>query len=340
MGNNHTDGEGSKPSTYKEKSITKNSIYYSAYQALNVIFPFLTGMYVARILLPDAVGNVAYANNIAQYFVTFAFLGIPTYGMREIAKVRNDKEKLSKLYSELLVINFISTCIFSLIYLVLVLSVASFRQQLVLYVVAGGAIALNALNNSWLFEGLEEFRFISIRNIVFKALCFAALVLFVKSPSDYIIYASINVFGTAGNYIINVIYAPRFAKFSIHGLNLKRHMKSILILVFVNLAIELYSLVDVTMLGIFAEKRNVAYYSYAMRINKIFVSIINSFTIVVVPRMAFYYKENRKKDFNSLLSKTLETLLALGIPMVAGLQIVSTDAINILYGAAFLRQMY
>lgn len=329
-------GEGeSKPLSHKEKSITKNSIYYSVYQALNVIFPFLTGMYVARILLPDAVGNVAYANNIAQYFVTFAFLGIPTYGMREIAKVRNDHEKLSKLYSELLVINFISTVIFSLIYLVLVLSVTSFRKQLVLYLVAGGAIALNALNNSWLFEGLEEFRFISIRNIIFKALCFVALILFVKGPSDYIIYASINVFGTAGNYVINMIYAPRFAKFSIHGLNLKRHMKSILILVFVNLAIQIYSLVDVTMLGIFAKKKNVAYYSYAMRINQIFVSIINSFTIVVVPRMAFYYKEKRKKDFDSLISKTLETLLALGIPLVAGLQIVSTDAINILYGSAF-----
>lgn len=89
------------------------------------------------------------------------------------------------------------------------------------------------------------------------------------------------------------------------------------------------------MLGIFAKKKNVAYYSYAMRINQIFVNIINSFTIVVVPRMAFYYKEKRKKIFDSLISKTLETLLALGIPLVAGLQIVSTDAINILYGSAF-----
>jgi O-antigen/teichoic acid export membrane protein len=87
-------------SNSKQKSITKNSIYYSIYQVLNVIFPFFTGMYVARILLPDAVGKVAYAQNIAQYFVILAFLGLPTYGMREIAKVRNNESERSKVYSQ------------------------------------------------------------------------------------------------------------------------------------------------------------------------------------------------------------------------------------------------
>jgi O-antigen/teichoic acid export membrane protein len=322
-------------SNSKQKSITKNSIYYSIYQVLNVIFPFFTGMYVARILLPDAVGKVAYAQNIAQYFVILAFLGLPTYGMREIAKVRNNESERSKVYSELLVINFISTCIFSLIYLILILSVASFRNELSLYLVTGGAIALNALNNSWLYEGLEEFRFISIRNIIFKFICFGLLILLVRSPDDYIIYASITAIGTAGNYIINMAYAPKFVTFQLKGLNLRRHIKSIMLLVVVNLAVELYSLVDVTMLGAMSTDRNVAYYSYASKINKIFIQMINAFTIVIVPRIAFYYKENKKEEFNQLLSKTLETLFVLGIPLVVGLQFCSTDAITLLYGEAF-----
>lgn len=320
----------------KEKSITKNSIYYAAYQALNVLFPFLTGMYVARVLLPNAVGMVAYAQNIAQYFVILAFLGIPTYGVREIAKVRNDPVARSKVYSELLVINFISTCIFSAAYIVLILSVPDFRGNLPLYLVTGGSIALNALNNSWLYEGLEEFRFISLRNIVFKALCFIALVIFVRSQDNYIRYALITVLGTAGNYVINVAYAPKFVKFSIHGLNLKRHMQSILLLVVVNLAIELYTLVDVTMLGAMATNKNVAYYSYASRINKIFIQVINSFTIVIVPRIAFYFKEKRQDEFNILLSKTLETIFVIAIPLIAGVQICASDAIKLIYSSAFL----
>lgn len=319
----------------KPKSITKNSIYYIIYQVLNVLFPFLTGMYVARILLPDAVGTVAYAQNIAQYFVILAFLGIPTYGVREIAKVRDDREARSKVYSELLVINFISTCIFSAIYLVLILSVPSFRNNLLLYLVTGGAIALNALNNSWLYEALEEFRYISLRNIVFKILCFASLIILVRKPGDYIIYASITVVGTAGNYILNIAHAPKFVNFRLKQLNLQRHMKSILLLVVVNLAIELYSLVDVTMLGAMSTSKNVAYYSYASKINKIFIQVINAFTVVIVPRIAFYYKEGRKEDFNRLLSKTLETIFVLGIPLVVGIQICAADAINLIYSTAF-----
>lgn len=330
MANNSTSGQ------YKEKSITKNSIYYAIYQALNVIFPFLTGMYVARILLPDAVGTVAYAQNIAQYFVILAFLGIPTYGVREIAKVRNDQEERSKVYSELLVINFISTCIFSAVYLVLILSVASFRDNLPLYLVAGSAIALNALNNSWLYEGMEEFRFISIRNIVFKAMCFLLLVLLVRGPENYIRYAMITVLGTAGNCVINMAYAPKFVRFRLKDLNLKRHMASIMLLVVVNLAIELYSLVDVAMLGAMSTSKNVAYYSYASRINKIFIQVINAFTIAIVPRIAFYYKEGQQEDFNRLLSKTLETIFVLGIPLVVGIQICASDAITLIYSSAFL----
>lgn len=328
--------EVNEKAQYKEKSITKNSIYYAIYQALNVIFPFLTGMYVARILLPDAVGTVAYAQNIAQYFVIFAFLGIPTYGVREIAKVRNDREERSKVYSELLVINFISTCIFSAVYLIVILSVTSFRENLPLYLVTGSAIALNALNNSWLYEGMEEFRYISIRNIVFKAMCFLLLVLLVRGPENYIWYAAITVLGTAGNYVLNMAYAPKFVRFGIKNLNLKRHMTSIMLLVVVNLAIELYSLVDVTMLGAMSTSKNVAYYSYASRINKIFIQVINAFTIVIVPRIAFYYKENRQEDFNRLLSKTLETIFVLGIPLVVGIQICASDAIELIYSSAFL----
>lgn len=320
----------------KEKSIAKNSIYYSIYNVLNVIFPFLTGMYVARILLPDAVGTVAYAQNIAQYFVILAFLGIPTYGEREIAKVRYDNNERSKVYSELLVINFISTCIFSLIYLILIFTVSSFRSNLPLYLVTGGSIILNALNNEWLYDGLEEFKFISIRNIIFKAICFILLILLVREPNDYIRYAMITVFGTAGNYVLNVAYAPRFVKFTTHNLNLKRHMKSILLLVVVNLAIELYSLVDVTMLGAMTSSKHVAYYSYASKINKIFIQVVNSFTVVIVPRLAYYYKEGNNVDFNRILSKTLETILIIAIPLIAGIQICATDAIRLLYSDAFL----
>ena len=134
-----------------KKSIAKNSIYYLIYNVLNILFPFITGIYVARVLLPDSVGQVAYAQNIVQYFVILSYLGIPTYGLREVAKVKDDQFGRSKLFSELFIINAVSTTFFLTIYLILIFAVPTFQSQLPLYLIVGLLIAFNLLNISWLY---------------------------------------------------------------------------------------------------------------------------------------------------------------------------------------------
>lgn len=322
------------------KSLSKNSIFYLIYTVLNVLFPFITGIYVARVLLPDAIGEVAYAQNIAQYFVVFSFLGLPTYGLREIAKVRNDKEQLSKLYSELITINTISTTFFLAVYLVLIFCIPRFYGNLSLYLIVGISIALNFLNNSWLYEGLEEFSYISIRNIIFKALSLACLLVFVREQDDYLIYAFITVIGTAGNYILNVIHARKYIRFSLKGIELKKHLKPVLYLVAVNLAIEIYTMVDTTMLGIFSNNENVAYYSYGSKIYKILLQILNTFTIVVVPRLSALYKDGKIEEYNAVLTKTLKVILILSIPMIVGIQFVAQFLICKIYGDLYIHSSY
>ena len=324
----------------KEKSLSLNSVFYLLYNALNVIFPFITGIYVAHILLPDAIGQVEAARNLAQYFVILSFLGIPTYGLREIAKARTDKDELNQLYSELIVINGISTLFFSLLYFILIASVPVYREEFFLYAITGIAIVLNLLNNSWLYEGLEEFKFTSVRNFIFKIVSFALLLLLVREKEDFFWYAAITVIGTAGNYLLNVIHSRKFVKFTFKGLNLKRHMKSIFFLVVVNLAIEIYTLVDVTMLGILSEDKNVAFYSYGQKIYRILLQVLNTFTMVLVPRISFYYKEQKFDEFNRLLTKTLKVILLLAVPVVVGIWFVSDYVICAIYGEAYISSAY
>ena len=162
----------------KAKSLSKGGLYFLIYNVLNMAFPFLTGIYVARKLLPTNIGEVAAAQNLSTYFCILAFLGIPTYGLREIAKTRDNREERNKLFSELYTINLISTVIFTTVYFVLIGIVPIYRQNFVLYSIVGVSIALNAFNISWLYEGLEEFQFISVRNIVFKAVSFVCLILY------------------------------------------------------------------------------------------------------------------------------------------------------------------
>lgn len=317
------------------KSLTKNSIFYLIYNVLNVIFPFVTGIYVAHVLLPDNIGQVETARNLAQYFIILSFLGIPTYGLREISKVRNDKEKLSILYSELFCINGISTLIFLSVYILLIFLVPIYRERLVLFLIAGIGIFLNFFNNSWLYEGLEKFSYIAIRNIIFKAASFILLLIFVKSENDYINYAIITVVGTAGNYLINMIGVHRYVTFSFREINLLRHMKSIMYLVVVNLAIEIYSLIDVTMLGFMCNDENVTFYAYGQKIYKVLLHIINTFTVVLVPRIAFYFKENKIDEFNRLLTKTLTIILLIAIPAIIGIWFTADYLLTAVYGADY-----
>lgn len=323
-----------------QKSLTKNSIFYLAYEVLNVLFPFLTGMYVARVLLPESIGQVAYAKNIAQYFVIFSFLGLPTYGMREVAKARKDQDELNRLYTELMIINAISTSFFLAAYVILIFYVPGFRENISLFLVVGLSIVLNFLNNSWLYTGLEEFPYISFRNFIFKVLAFVLLVLLVRDQNDYMEYAAITVIGTAGNYIMNMAHAPKFVSLNFHGLNLKRHMRPILLLVVVNLAIEIYTLVDTTMLGIFCNDENVAFYTYGSRINKILLQVVNSFTMVLVPRISSYYKEGRMNEFNSLLTKVFKLIFLLALPMIIGIQFTGNFLVTAIYGDVYIDSAY
>ncbi|MBQ3669282.1 MAG: oligosaccharide flippase family protein, partial [Clostridia bacterium] len=195
--------------TGKSKSLARGSAYYLIYNVLNIAFPFLTGIYVAGKLLPANIGAVAAAQNLAQYFIILAFLGIPTYGLREIARAGKDREERILVFTELIIINLVTTCEFQCCYVMLVFSVAAYRAESELYLTVGISVALNALNISWLYEGMEEFRFISLRNLAFKALAFILLVLLVKEPGVYLLYALVTVIGTAGNCLINVLGAHK-----------------------------------------------------------------------------------------------------------------------------------
>lgn len=320
----------------KSKSLSKNGIYYLIYNVLNIAFPFLTGIYVARILLPVNIGEVTAAQNVSTYFFILAFLGIPTYGLREIAKVRNDEAERSKIFSELYTINLISTIFFYTVYLAVIFIVPQYRENLPLFLIVGSSIALNAFNISWLYEAMEEFRFISIRNLVFKIFSFACLVIFVRKPEDYMKYAVITVVGTVGNYAVNMFYMPRFARLSFRDLNLKRHMKPILYLVAVNLAIELYSLVDVTMMNFLSSKESIAYYKYGLSIQKMLLQIVNTFTMVLVPRISFYFKEKKIREFNLLVSKGMKLIIIFALPAIVGILFTSDFLICQMYGDQYI----
>ena len=319
----------------KKASLTKNSIFYLIYNVLNIIFPFVSAIYVARILSQNAIGNVSYALNIATYFVILAFVGIPTYGMREVAKVKDDQNKLNKIFTELVIINACSTIISLIAYSVLIFAVPAFRSNYQLFLIGGVSILLNLFNVIWLFDGLENFKVSSIFNLITKVGCFLILVLLVRNENGLLWYALATALAVSGNYLTTCFRARKFVKFDFKGLQFKRHFKPIFFLMMVNLAIEIYSLVDVTMLGMLCEKETVAIYKYAIQIQKTLLQVVNTFTMILIPRITTLFKEKKFDEFNTLISKTLGIIIVLSLPMIVGIYFTSDALMVLLYGESY-----
>ena len=321
-------------------SLVKSSIFYLIYNIFNAVFPFITALYVTRILSSEVIGDVQYALNIATYFALFAFVGIPTYGMREIAKNKENPEELHRLFTELFLINTVTTTISVAAFVGLVFLVPSFNtaDHLLIYLVVGIEIVLNYFNISWLFEGLERFGIIAVVNVVSKIVSLVFLILFVKSDGDNVVYALMSVIGISGYYAMLFCLFPKYTRFCFKGLHFKKHFKPILLLVVVNLAIEIYSLVDVTMIGAIMKdsKSYVAYYKYAHQIQKTLLMVINTITLVLVPRLTKLYKDQQIDEYNDLLNKTLTIVVLLSIPMVIGVMFVSDNIVVWLYGDEYI----
>lgn len=317
-----------------KKSLAKNSIYNIIYTVANILFPFVTSIYVSRILLPVGVGKVASAQNIASYFVTISALGLPSYGVREFAKVREDERKKNKLFTELLLLNIVSTTLAVVGFFVLVFVNGGFHGEWALYGACGLAVFFNYLNIDWMYKGLEEYGYITGRSLIIKGLSLLALFLFVKTQQDYVIYALISSLATGGNYIYNVIHAKRFVKVEISGIELKRHLKPVLLIACIIFLSSIYNKIDVTMLNMMATDESVGYYSYAQKTVNMVLTMANAVTAALLPRLSYYY-ENDKEGFYRLLDKGFQILCFMTLPLAVGMTMVASQTVEFLYGEAF-----
>lgn len=314
----------------KKTSVAINGLFAAGYRVLNILFPLVTSVYVARVLLPSGTGRVAYAQNVVTYFTLLASLGLPTYGTREIARNLGSEEKYNKTFFELFSINTISTTICVIAYYVLCFTLPGFREDLLLYLVAGSAIVLNYFNIDWLYQGREEYKFIAIRGLLIKALSVVLLFFVVKKPSDYVTYAGIYCLVLGGNNFVNCLGLRRRIHFTKSRLEIKRHLKPIIILFATTIAIELYTMLDTTMLGIMCSDQVVGYYSYAMKTTKIIITVLTAATTVLLPRLSSFYHESREK-YNDLANKGIEFLFSVSIPIALYIYFNAYDIVVFLY---------
>lgn len=317
------------------KSLKVNASLNVIYQLFNMVFPLITSIYVARVLLPEGAGRVGYAQNIASYFVSFAALGIPAHGTRVIAVVRDDRKKLNQTYSELIAINTVSTFVFLAVYIAMILSVPSFSQQLPLYLCTGLLIAFNFLNIDWFYQGREDYVYIVCRNLLVKLLSLLSIILFVRTKNDYVIYALISSVAAGGNYIMNILRARKYVSLQLKELNIRQHLEPVFMVAITIFLSTIYSKVDATMLGIMSGNEAVGYYTYAHKIVNIAVALCTAICSTFLPRLSYYYQHDID-EFKALLNKGVQILSLFVFPIMAGILVLAPTVVGLLFGEAFM----
>ncbi len=315
------------------KSMVKNSAYNVIYTLANVVFSLISSIYVSRILQPDGIGQYSYALTFATYFVSLASLGIQVYGVREIAGVRGNAEEKDRVFSELFLINLLTSCTALLLYLLVIYQTTVCRENMGLYLRFGVLIAANILNIDWLYKGEESYGYIAVRSVAVKACSVVLLMLWVHGAGDVRRYADITVLAACGNYVCNVLHARHIVRFTWRGLQLVRHMKPNIILAVSFFFGNIYNKIDITMLGLLSTDYAVGIYTNAHNIVNIVISCCTAATATFLPRFSSIRTDRRETA--DTVEKGLEVLIFVGVPLTLGLCGISNRAVALLYGAAF-----
>lgn len=321
----------------EQKSIKKNIIMNSILFVSNSIFPIISYSYASRILLPSGIGKVSFVDSIFAYFILLSGLGIPAYGRREVAKVRDNKKELSQLMHELMLIILVTTLVSYLLLFLSIEFIPKLNQYKLLFIIMGIEIFLSRTGVEWFYQGLEEYSYITIRSIIFKCISLVLLFTFVKSEQDIYIYAFIHVFTINASNICNLINIRKYIDFKrAENYDFIRHCKPVIVLFAASLAITVYGHCDITMLGFISSDYEVGLYNTALKIKSIVIAASTALTSVLVPRIAFFFSNKNEKGIIDILSFSIKTSLLVSIPLCIFCIFFGKSIINGLSGEEYL----
>ena len=303
----------------------------------NFVFPLITYSYVARILLSEGTGQVAFVQSVLGYFSYIATLGIVGYGTRECAKIKDNRQKLSALSQELLTINLISTGIAYIALIVTIALVPKFRNYTALFMVMSLSLILQTLGMEWLYKALEKYTYITVRSILFKILSVFLTFTFVRDSGDVVMYGFITIFTTSASNITNFINVRHYIDFKKVSLkNLKRHLSPILVFFMSTVIISIYGNFDTVMIGFMIGDREVGIYNAALKMKNIVLSLSTAITSVLIPRMSVYFEHGEIQKIEELLTKSLRVSLLAMLPLSVFIIFNSEDVLLFVCGSDFI----
>ena len=320
------------------KKVKQNIIFNIIRTLFSVAYPIIVFTYVARILNVDDMGRVTFARNLVAYFSLLASLGVSYYGIRESARIIDDKYEFSKFFWEISIINTVTTVISYVLLFVMIFTIGRLAEYRILLLINSVNLILCGFSNEWVLGAREEYKYMSVRSILIQMFCMIAILILIRTREDYIKYSIILVFSTNGANIFNWIYIFRrkiISKIHARELDIKKHLKPVFILFAMLVSIDLYTMLDTTMLGFIKGDYAVGIYNASIKIPRLANSVIASVGAVLVPRLSYYYDKDIVK-FEKLINKSQEFIIFITVPAFLGIVMMSSEMIVVFAGEQYM----
>lgn len=317
----------------QNKSVKKNFIYNMLYEVLVIIVPILTAPYISRVLGVNNVGVYNFVTSNVTYFTLIAAVGTLVHAKREIAFHQEDLKQRSDDFYGIFLLRLCSTILAMAIFYVYLKINNNYK---VFYWLSSVSIISVVFDISWFFQGIENFKVTVVRNTIIKLLATLLIFLFVKKEADLWIYILINVGSVLLGNISLWFFLPKYIeKFKWKHYQVRKHLYGSLKLFIPVIAIQIYTVLDKTMLGMLTDVLEVSYYSQAEKIIKIGITVINALALVLLPRISALLHSKKYKEAVDCYEKSIDVSLFMAMPMMCGFVLIADDFIPFFLGAGY-----
>ena len=311
--------------------VIKNYLYNVGYQVLAIIVPLITSAYVSRVLRPEGVGANSFTNSIIQYFILVANMGIGFYGNRQIAYVRENRAQMSQTFWEIQIVKTIMTLYAFVAFEVFMIFYT--RQPEYMWAQSINLIAV-ALDISWFYEGIEDFKVTVLKNSFVKII--SMIFIFIKGPNDVTLYIIVLALSTLlGNLTLWPNIHRDLSRTNIKLLNPWQHFLPMLELFIPQIATQVYVQLNKTMLGVMVNETASGYYQYSDNLVKLILALVTATGTVMLPHVANAVSHGNMEKVNNMLYKSFNFVSAISYPMMFGLAAISLTLAPKYYGPGY-----
>lgn len=262
-------------------------------------------------------------------------MGVSVLGIREIAKCRHNRIELDKTFSSIFLLNTYATTIALILLLVATFTIPQLTIHKPLMLTGAVKLLFNYLLIEWLYKGLEEFKFITLRTVLVKTGYVASVFIFIRNANDYPVYYLLTVLMIVFNAIINFSYSKKFVSLKWKDVDLKRFLKPFLLYGVYLIITSMYTSFNVAYLGFVAGEKEVGYYTTATKLYAILLSLYTAFTGVMLPRMSALVSEKKTDEIQQLLNKSVHFLFSFTIPLIIITTVCAPQIIAIISGPGY-----